>query len=794
MTLNFLPNDEVIVFSTNRASKEHKKQLEKNRILQKSFTLSEFLERAVLAKNAKNFLKKADNFTCLYYLKNAINRTKSANEVLGIPSEFFAFLKSSEYIFSFFRELKSENVGLNELFLKDIYANYEEHLSILQTLSNEYEQLLANDGYYDKISPLYEINTAFITEFKKFKIELDGFLSKYELSVIKKLCEHCEIIICLQSTKFNEKLLSLLTKFFKTSLEIGFYYEIQANTGEILLAKKLQPKNPKLNLQSFSLRSLQCAFVFDEISKMKRAGLRDDEIIVILPDESFAGILANADNNNMLNYAMGKSVKKTMFYVALEAINTELKEGSKWAKNVIKNLNSDIFSYFKDNFNKPVESEKFEQICSLLLALDASVELENIVYNKLFMLFGLAKKFKEQIRLSQLVDFLLLDISNEALSLVGGGGVTAMGILESRGLNPKGVIIVDFNDNLVPKRLDKEMFLSSQIRASAGLASHSDRENLQKNYYYNLISNCDFLSISYYKDDEGSMLSRFFDDLGLNKDEGKINELCYENALFASKSEFYKNKNLLVKYSAKDFFSSALSYSKLRDFLDCHEIFYYKYVHRPQISPPDDEMAIRDYADYGSIIHKVFENYFKKFKNSCDLNSLKAEFKSVQNDFEKSVDKLEFQIFLVNLPKIVASFNAHFAAGWRVYELEAQKEAIINGIKIKGKIDRIDINENGELMVIDYKSGSLPDDDLQLLFYKALSGATQAKFFDLKNDFKLCDAKNASASLEEVFAEISSVLSGDEFDFSCKCAKKHKNEAFDDLLENDEQNERQKNE
>lgn len=780
MALNFSPNDEIIIFSTNRAQREHKKGQE-NKILQKSFTLSEFLERAILAKNAGNFLKKADNATCLYYLKKAINATKKANEVLHIPDEFFAFLKSSEYIFGFFRELKSANVGFDKLFLKDIYANYEEHLSILQALQNEYEKLLANDGYYDTISLSYEINTAFITEFKKFKIFLDGVPSKYELSVIKELCKNCEIKLCFKSTKFNKKLLSLLKDFFELSLEVGKDYEIELNSKKILKAEKLEfcPKN--VNLQALSLRSFECAFVFDEISKMLRAGLKPEDIVVILPDESFSDILMNADKNHMLNYAMGKSMKKTMFYVVLEALYFKITENSKWADELLKNIDEDILNFLEMNFDKSADFAAIQSIFNTLLKLDNNYELENKVNDELFALKNLAKKIEQTMSVRQLINLMLENLKNMSISLSDGGSVTAMGILESRSLNPKGVIIVDFSDDLVPKRLDKEMFLSSQIRASAGLISHNDRENLQRNYYYNLISNASFLSICYHEDDEKNTLSRFFNELGLKSETTKKEASYYEQGVL--KTDFVKAKNLVLNYSAKDFFSSPVSFSKVSAFLECKEIFYYKYI--AKIKEPKDEFAPRDFADFGNIIHKVFENYFKKFTNTCDEVSLRAYFLAAIKDefFEKNLDKLEFMITLQNIPKIAKAFSEHFAAGWRVLECESEKLAKIYGFEIKGKIDRIDINENGELMVIDYKTGKIPDDDLQLEFYKALSGAKYAKFFDLKENFNFVMPKNECKNLQDVFALICQSLSGDSFDFSCSCDKKHAYSAYKELLE-----------
>ena len=57
---------------------------------------------------------------------------------------------------------------------------------------------------------------------------------------------------------------------------------------------------------------------------------------------------------------------------------------------------------------------------------------------------------------------------------VGGGPVTVMGVLETRGSSYEGVIIPDFNESLIPKRSKKDLFLSSQIRSFASMQTRFD--------------------------------------------------------------------------------------------------------------------------------------------------------------------------------------------------------------------------------------------------------------------------------------------------------------------------------
>ena len=85
--------------------------------------------------------------------------------------------------------------------------------------------------------------------------------------------------------------------------------------------------------------------------------------------------------------------------------------------------------------------------------------------------------------------FFLLNIARISIDDVGGGKISVMGILESRGMKFDGVIIVDFNDSFIPARSTNEMFLNSKVRQKAGLISYLERENLQRFYYESLINN-----------------------------------------------------------------------------------------------------------------------------------------------------------------------------------------------------------------------------------------------------------------------------------------------------------------
>ena len=53
-------------------------------------------------------------------------------------------------------------------------------------------------------------------------------------------------------------------------------------------------------------------------------------------------------------------------------------------------------------------------------------------------------------------------LASRTIDDVRGGKITVMGVLETRNISFDGVIIVDFNDNHVPKKSDKDIIALSQ--------------------------------------------------------------------------------------------------------------------------------------------------------------------------------------------------------------------------------------------------------------------------------------------------------------------------------------------
>ncbi|EGH6291111.1 hypothetical protein IE569_000483, partial [Campylobacter coli] len=530
------------IFSSSRKIKEYQEKAKaKNALLDSAFLVSDFLDRVCVVNSFK-----ASSYESLLLMQEACLKSKDLEKKLGISAEFFAFLKNNEYLFSFFKELSLEKKSIQDLKNNDYYATYNEHLEILDEVYTNYLLLLKQHNLYDDLSLAqeYKLNLDFLNEYEGIYYDLQGFLSKFEEDLLCEISKIKSTIISFKTSKFNLEYLLELDFLKDIHLELDMFYEVNLSQKKILKQEKLSNPNTLVKLKAFELRSLQCAFVMDEISNFVRAGIDPEKIAVITPDESFCELLKLFDKNNMLNFASGVSIKESLFYQKIKALYNgansdafiyKIDENYFEQEKMIFDYHNTLLHYlelqfedFRTRFDQICDLQYFENLIHSFLK-DESQELMNLVQKELYFIKDLLKN--KSLKFKELMQLFFMQLDQIKLSYVGGGKVTVMGLLESRGLSFDGVVILDFNEDFVPKRSINELFLNNEVRKKAGLISYERRENLQRLYYENLMKNAKKLSISFVENEEQTR-SRFLDELDFNFFEEKTTpSKAYLNAL-----------------------------------------------------------------------------------------------------------------------------------------------------------------------------------------------------------------------------------------------------------------------
>ena len=660
-------------------------------------------------------------------------------EALQIQRNFFTFTKNSTYIFKFFAELSAEKYDIKNLASADLYAEYEEHITILQELYLRYEKLCNERKYLDKIflPELYEFNASYASSHTTIKLKIDGHLTNFEFELLDKCCEYTQIELVFNTSRFNTKMQSRFAEY-GIELEAGYEYRLSLN-DKTILEKNVIVKNSNISCESFSESLLQVAFVKNKIYEFIQKGYKAENLAVVVPNEGMAEVLKSFDKKFNLNLAMGDPFSSTALYTKLnatiKAIEQDSKENEARVERVGKELYTLLFGIYYKSANE-VDFVVFMEEIKKFFAVKKEIK----IYEEELHSFSRVLPFMKEMSIKSLLNLFMQRLSQRTIDDVRGGKVTVLGVLETRSVEFDGVIIVDFDDKNVPKRSDKDMFLNSSLRESASLPTMKDRENLQKHYYEMLINSSKEVAISYVASEESSS-SRFLKELGI-KEKKRYDELEFANILFEAKPQtrsLFEDKT--IEYSFKDV---ELSSTRLKTYLTCKRKYYHKYIERLKEHTIPKDMP-QEY-EIGNSVHLALKELYSKKDSYEDRVEL-------QRDLEKELDKVcgksELDIYLIalqkkRLSKFYEMEIKRFADGYKVLYTEEHFSINYEGMNLVGNIDRIDKRED-TLEVLDYKTGSYSlynknnfteATDFQLEFYHLLASSVgevnACGFYDLK--------------------------------------------------------------
>ncbi|MFA6292860.1 MAG: PD-(D/E)XK nuclease family protein [Victivallales bacterium] len=160
----------------------------------------------------------------------------------------------------------------------------------------------------------------------------------------------------------------------------------------------------------------------------------------------------------------------------------------------------------------------------------------------------------------------------------------------------------------------------------------------------------------------------------------------------------------------------ALSVTDFKNYLNCPFRFYLKKVLK--MEEVDDRKTEMDQMDFGNFCHRALDNFCKdenlrKSRNAEEIKEflhLESE-RLVKAQFGSSLP-LSLLIQLESVKQRLAKFAEiqalQSSAGWEIlhteYKLGDGKGVNLDGMTVKGKIDRIDRHADGTVRILDYKT------------------------------------------------------------------------------------------
>lgn len=767
---------QTIIFPTTRAIRHELLTLENTtQFLPSYINVSEFLERVCIVEG----FKKIDNDTRTVLLLEAADFKEF--DKLQIEKNFFTFTQNSSYIFALFTELSGEKKSFDKLQTADTYGDYEEHLSILKILYEKYESLCIERKMYDPIllPKLYKFNESYVKSLGEITLVVEGYLSAFEMEIVEDISKIVQLNLLIRTTAFNKK---MRDKFQEYEIELGVRKEYLIDfTCKKIIDEKMLPSLQKIECVGLSEQILQVAFIKQKVYEFIREGMECEDIAIILPNESFARMLREQDREGNFNFAMGKEFRLCETYTRLEATCEYIENTSVQNAARLKRLDSILYEKIYPVYNTSMKEVDFEAIMmSYQDTLHVKSEIE--IFKEELHIFLKLKPLYEELTLKGTLHLFMQRLSKRAIDDVRGGKITVMGVLESRHVNYKGVIIVDFNDSNVPKKSEKDLFLNSDIRLLAGLPTQHDRENLQKHYYWLLINTAQKVAISYVKS-TASIPSRFLTELQI-KSQNSSYEQEYAQILYTKHEQIKERKEdqILKEY---DFSKVKLSATSLKTYLDCKRKYYNRYIlniknhEMPQDFPSEHKI--------GQDIHEALKIVYAQESVFLDRKKLQ---KRIETELEKisgnsTLEEYQLKLWSKKLNSFVENEIERFHQGYEVLECEKTLTCKFFGMELTGQIDRLDVRD-GKLYVLDYKSGKYPlftkktvenATDFQLEFYYLLASTLgqveECGYYDL-NEGKIVAEELLEEKIELLQKHIEEMLLQKVIDFrmtedSSKC-------------------------
>ncbi len=325
--------------------------------------------------------------------------------------------------------------------------------------------------------------------------------------------------------------------------------------------------------------------------------------------------------------------------------------------------------------------------------------------------------------LRQFIDS-LKHVQNTAKTETEGTGVQVSGFFELRGNEPEYLYIGGLKDGDLPSMPEIDHIFPDNVRTRLGLVNMKRYLYLQKFIFQRMTDSSKNIHLSYpaMESDKVFLASPFL-PWKAETIQHTPGILCKEEELLSQGknllSSHIKEINNIKTYLAGKYFgiNSHIPVTNIDYYRTCPRKFFIEKILK--LEPPETKEYKVETMLLGTIIHELMEKLMSKPFTILDEMKLNAEtiFKKILDEqpIENYWKDFIRDSFLSILPGIYEIESKLTDEGYSFMEAEVSVEGeIIAGIKLKGKIDRVDKKDN-VIELIDYKTGSAQLNRLEVL-------------------------------------------------------------------------------
>lgn len=323
-------------------------------------------------------------------------------------------------------------------------------------------------------------------------------------------------------------------------------------------------------------------------------------------------------------------------------------------------------------------------------------------------------------------------------------GMQVMGVLETRNLDFRNLVMLSLNEGQLPKSGGESSFIPYNLRKAFGMTTIEHKNAVYAYYFYRLIQRAENITLLYNTSSDGlnrGEESRFMLQLLVEGPHEITREYLEAGQSPQSNQEIQIEKTPEVlrriyrAYDSSNPKSVILSPSALNAYLDCRLRFYYRYV--AGLKTPDEVSAEIDSALFGTIFHLSAQLVYTELTANGnmiqkeDLERLLRDEVKLQSYLDQAFKKELFKVAPEEKPeyngvqlinsKVILSYLKQLLRNdlqYTPFEMVAMEKKVSEEMTIQtgqgpftlrlgGTIDRMDAKE-GTLRIVDYKTGGSP--------------------------------------------------------------------------------------
>lgn len=331
-------------------------------------------------------------------------------------------------------------------------------------------------------------------------------------------------------------------------------------------------------------------------------------------------------------------------------------------------------------------------------------------------------------------------------------GLQIMGPLETRALDFDNLIIMSANEGVFPRRNVSSSFIPPELRKGFGLPTYELQDAIWAYYFYRMISRAGNVWMLVDSRTEG---------LKSGEESRYIKQLEYHFGIPLDRCvvSFDSMKTMELPQLEKTeedveiIRNTVLSATALQNYLSCPASFCYSVVRG--LKAEEEVADTLDYGMFGTIFHEVMRSLYtspeamsedfcfdRSGENERHLKERMSritgkyirEWLSRESDIRRKVRSLIVRLLsavevsgrnlvvtdvivkyvMKTLARDLELMEAAGVDSFEIYGREKELRCTFHGFRFKGVIDRLDSFDGKGMRVVDYKTGKVLDDDVDI--------------------------------------------------------------------------------